>query len=108
MTSSAWDEHLVKARGRQQRLPALHRAPQAEVALVHGGPRLRREAPQQRRQRARGLVGAQEAAGRQDVRCMRQRGCKDSSPPSRHDNSGQGAAGHDDDHRPDIVPHAPA
>ena len=108
MTSSAWDEHLVKAGGRQQRLPALHRAPQAEVALVRGGPRLRREPPQQRRQRARGLVGAQEAAGRQNVRCMRQRGCNSSSPLSRHDNPGQGAAGHDDHQRQDILPHAPA
>ena len=108
MINSVWDEHLVEAGGRQQRLPALYRAPQAEVALVRGGPRLRREAPQQRGQRTRALVGAQEAARCQDVRRMCQRGCNNSNPLSRHDDSSQGVAGHDNHQHQDIVLHAPA
>ena len=54
--------YLLKACGLQQGLPALQRDPQRKVALVRDGPALRREAPQQRRERACGLVDAQEAA----------------------------------------------
>ena len=67
--------HLLKACSCKQCLPALDAAPEAKVTLIFGGPRPRRQAPQQRWQHSRALIDTQETSRCQHLGGLSQRVC---------------------------------